>query len=185
MKDSSATQVIVEPYAEALMSLAKEQELVETFGDNVQVILETLKSSEELKQFLNVPLVKDNSKKDVVRQVFEAQVHPVMLHFLQLLVDRRRIFFLEAICLQFQAVLRQMKQVALAEVISAVELNESQEETLRRKVQEITSAHSVELAIKVNPDLIGGVIIKVGSQVIDASIKGQLRRITSRLMTSS
>lgn len=181
MRAGSVSQTIVEPYAEALMSLAKEQNLVEVIGNDIQLILSSLAASEDLKRFFSVPLVKESDRKDLIRNVFGSQVNPLTLSFLLLLVDRGRILFLESICLQFNALLREINQVALAQITSAVALNESQQETLQQKVKELTNANSVELSIKVNPDLIGGVIIKVGSQVIDASIRGQLRRITSRI----
>jgi F-type H+-transporting ATPase subunit delta len=70
-----------------------------------------------------------------------------------------------------------LKQTVVAEVISAVELTDAQRQSVSEKVKAMTSANQVELDTKIDPDLIGGVIIKVGSQVIDASLRGQLRRI--------
>ncbi len=64
---------------------------------------------------------------------------------------------------------------------SAVPLSESQQETIKEKVIAMTGAHQVELSAKIDSDIIGGVIIKVGSQVIDASLRGQLRRLSLRL----
>ncbi len=182
MKNKSFSQAIVEPYAEALMALAKEQNLVETFGQDIQFILTTLTESEDLRKLLNAPLIPESVKKDLLISLFSTQVSVSVASFLGILVERRRILFLEAICLKFQALLRQMNQVALAEISSAIPLTEAQQETLKLKVKELTGANSVELSIKLNPDLIGGVIIKVGSQVIDASIRGQLRRLSSSLM---
>ena len=90
----------------------------------------------------------------------------------------------EPILQQFQAKVRELKQAVLAEVISAVELSDEQKETVRQKVQRMTEARSVELETRVDPDLIGGVIIQIGSQVLDASIRGQLRRIGLQLGAS-
>ena len=70
-------------------------------------------------------------------------------------------------------------------MISAVEVTEAQQQAVREKVQAMTSARSVELSTKLDPDLIGGVIIKVGSQVVDASLRGQLRRIGIRLSSAA
>jgi len=102
-----------------------------------------------------------------------------------LLVDRRRIIFLEGICQQYLKLLRQLRQAVLAEVTSTVELNEDQKNAIRDKVRAITNANSVDIETKIDPELIGGVIIKVGSQVIDASLRGQLRRIALRLTSSN
>jgi F-type H+-transporting ATPase subunit delta len=185
LKSSSFNQTFVEPYAEALMSLAKEQGLVEDLGNDMQLIVGSLQSSDELSHFLSVPLVKKNAKKSAIESLFGSRVNPLTLKFLMLVVDRGRIAFLEPICARFQDLLREMNQIALAEVTSAVPLTDEQQETLRRKVIDMTNARGVELSINVNSDLIGGVIIKVGSQVVDASIRGQLRRLTSNLSVSN
>ncbi|HEY9668904.1 MAG TPA: ATP synthase F1 subunit delta, partial [Coleofasciculaceae cyanobacterium] len=93
--------------------------------------------------------------------------------------------FVEGIAKQYQSLLRQLKQTVLAEVTSAVELTEAQQQAVREKVMAMTSAHQVDLETKIDPDLIGGVIIKVGSQVIDASLRGQLRRLGLRLSSGT
>ena len=185
MKGSLLTSEVLEPYAEALMSLAQSQNLVEQFGDNVAALLSLLLSSEELQQFLGNPIFDAEKKKAVLRQLVGDQVHPYMMNFLLILVDRRRILFLEGICKKFQEQLRKLNQTVLAEVTSAVPLSESQQQTVREKVLAMTSAREVELDNKLDPDLIGGVIIKVGSQVIDASLRGQLRRIGIQLSSAT
>lgn len=184
MKDVTVT-AIVEPYAQALMSLAQSSELVDRFGEDVRSLLSLLQESTELSQFLANPLTKAEAKKGVLRQIGGDQIHPYVLNFLLLLVDRRRIVFLQEILKQFQALQRKLKQIVLAEVTSAVELTEAQQHTVREKVVAMTGAREVELETRIDPDLIGGVVIKVGSQVIDASLRGQLRRISLRLMSAS
>ncbi len=104
-----------------------------------------------------------------------------MHNFLKLLVDKGRILFLEGIGKQYLAKLRELNQTVLAEVTSAVPLSDAQQQTVREKVQAMTSASQVEIETKIDADLIGGVVIKVGSQVIDASLRGQLRRLGIRL----
>lgn len=182
MKRSSLSQSMVEPYAEALMAIAQDQNLITDFGNDVQLISNTLKESPDLQRVLTAPLIPADAKKDLLNGVFKGKINPIIVNFLSLLVDRKRILLLESICSQFQTLLRNQNRIALAEVIAAVAPSDRQLETLKIKVQELTGAAGVELEIKVNPDLIGGVIIKVGSQVIDASIRGQLRRLTSSLM---
>ncbi|MFN5857585.1 MAG: ATP synthase F1 subunit delta [Pseudanabaenaceae cyanobacterium] len=181
MKAKSISQGIIEPYAEALMSLAQEQGKVDEFASDVQLILDTLQGSKELAQFLSVPVIKNSTKKQVIAEVFGGKVAPVVQNFMQLLVDRGRVFALEAMCRQYQQLVRVRNGVVLAEVTAAVPPNGAQEDALRQRVQAMTGANSVELSVVVDADLIGGVIIKVGSQVVDASIRGQLRRITNFL----
>lgn len=185
MKDSSLTARIAEPYAQALMSLAQSQDLTNRFGEDVSGLLNVLKESDEFKNFLASPVYKPDQKKALLQQLLAEQVHPLTLNFLKLLVDHRRIPVLQDICLQYQDLLRKLNQAVLAEVTSAVELSDDQKQSVREKVMTMTNARQVDLDTKVDPDLIGGVIIKVGSQIIDASLRGQLRRISIRLNSAT
>ena len=82
---------------------------------------------------------------------------------------------------QYRALVREVNQTVLAEVSSAIELSDEQKESIRQKVVSMTDAKAVELSTNVDDSLLGGVIIKIGSQVIDASLRGQLRRIGIQL----
>lgn len=181
MKDTTITAEVTAPYAQALMSVAKDRNLTEAFGEQASGILELLKGSDELIQFFSNPLVEPEAKKGVVRRIAGDDCDPVMLNFLLLLVDRGRIMYLVEILEQYKALLRELNQTVLAEVTSATELSEAQQNAIREKVMGITSAHQVELSIQIDPSLLGGLIIKVESKVIDASLRGQLRRIGMQL----
>jgi F-type H+-transporting ATPase subunit delta len=183
MKQASAG--MAEPYAEALMSLAQTHSLVDPFGEDANSVLGLMNTSSELGDFLTNPFTKADSKKQVLRQLLAGQVQPYFLNFLFLLVDRRRVFLLEGICRQYKVLLRQMKNTVLAEVTSTLELSDAQRESVIQKVKNMTNASEVELETKIDTELIGGVVIKIGSQVLDASIRGQLRRIGVSLANAS
>ena len=172
---------VLEPYAQALLSLAQSNNLVDAFGDDAGLIVETLSSSDELQQLLESPFSGDDAKKAVLQQVFGGKIQPFMENFIMLLVDRRRIMFLSGICQQYQVLMRKLKGIVLAEVRSAVELNDAQKEQIKQRVKTVTGANAVDIESEIDSDLIGGVVIKAGSQVIDASLKGQLRQISLRL----
>lgn len=185
MKGSLLSAEVIEPYAEALMSVAQEHNLVDRLGEDVTALLDLFRESPEFQQFIDNPIVKADDKKAVLQQIAGDQLHPYMVNFLKILVERRRILFLEGICKHYQALLRKLKQAVLAEVTSTVELNDDQKQAVREKVIAMTNAQHVDLDTKIEPDLIGGVIVKVGSQVIDASLRGQLRRIGMRLSSAT
>lgn len=185
MKDSVVMGEIVEPYAQALFSVAQSNNLIDRFSEDINGLLSGLDSAPELREFLANPIIKADAKKSVLGQVLGDQVHPLMRNFLMLLIDRRRSLFTEGILKQFQELVRKLNQTVLAEVTSATELNDDQKQSIRNKVISITGAREVELATRIDPDLIGGVIIRVGSQVIDASLRGQLRRISLRLTSAT
>lgn len=185
MKSSLISAEIAEPYAQALMSAAQSNDQVDRIGEDVNSFLNVLAESEDLRLLLSSPIVEPETKKSILRQVSGDQLHPFTLNFLLLLVDRGRILFLEDILKQFQNLLRQLRRTVLAEVTSAVELNEEQQNAIRQRVLGMTQAEHAELDLRIDPELIGGVIIKVGSQVVDASLRSQLRRIGVKLSSAS
>ena len=185
MSSNAMNEQVVQPYAQALMSVARPNNLTEQFGEDARTLINLLRESEQFRNFLANPFVSISDKKAVLGRVVGDNVNPYMRNFLMLLVDRRRIILLEGICQQYLALLRQLNQTVLAEVTSAVELTEEQKQAVRDKVIAMTNARQVELETKIDRSLIGGAIVKVGSQVIDASIRGQLRRLSLRLTSGT
>ncbi len=180
MSGTLISSEISEPYAQALMSLAQQNDLANQFGETFRALESLLSESQEFKDFVQNPVIKNEDKKNVLRQVM-GEANPYLINFMMLLVDKRRIVFLESIVEQYLSLLRKLNQVVLAEVTSAKELNDEQKGNIVEKVKGLVEARDVELKTSVDPDLIGGVIIKVGSKVIDASLRGQLRRISVSL----
>ncbi|MEM6518672.1 MAG: ATP synthase F1 subunit delta [Cyanobacteria bacterium P01_D01_bin.71] len=180
MSSTTVSLEIADPYAQALMSLALEQQLEDRFGQDAQGVLELLKVSEELQRFLENPLMDEGAKKGVLQQIAE-DLHPLFANFLKLLVDKGRIGFLSPILKRYQELLRQLRKTVLAEITAAVELSDAQKDQIRQKVTTMTGAEQVDLEVSFDSDLLGGVIIKVGSQVVDASLRGQLRRLSMQL----
>ncbi|MGK7959721.1 ATP synthase F1 subunit delta [Crocosphaera sp.] len=181
MKGSLFSTEIAEPYAQALMSLAESHDITRSIGEDCRTILDLLEESPELGQFISSPVIKDEDKRAVLNRILGDDIHQYLRNFLMLLVDKRRIVFLEAICEQYLALLRKQTNTVLAEVTASTELSDGQRRAVIDKIKALTGAEAVEMKTDNDPDLIGGVIIKVGSQVFDASLRGQLRRISVSL----
>ncbi|MHC5724738.1 MAG: ATP synthase F1 subunit delta [Nostoc sp.] len=181
MTSQVAAAEVAQPYAQALLSIAQSKNLTEEFGEDARTFLGLLRADKQLQNFFSNPFIQSDNKKALIKQILGEGANQYLRNFLLILVDKRRIAFLESIFQQYLALLRQLNQTVLAEVISAVPLTEAQQQAIIQKVIAITNARQVELETKVDNELIGGVIIKVGSQVIDASIRGQLRRLSLRL----
>jgi F-type H+-transporting ATPase subunit delta len=176
---------IYERYAQALFSLAQDGNALDHVAGDMNAIWSGLKDSADLRMFLDNPLFKADVKKGVLNQIMGDSVHPYTRNFVMLLVDRRRSMLLQGVCQAFQGLMRKFNQTILAEVTSATELNDDQKNALKEKVIALTGARQVDLDIKLDSELIGGVIIKIGSQVIDASLRGQLRRLSLRLNSAT
>jgi F-type H+-transporting ATPase subunit delta len=164
------------------MSVAQDQNLGEVFAQEISSLLELLENSPELQEFIGNPVVKPEAKKAVMQRVMGDNSPSYLRNFLNLLVDKRRIPFVKDIGEQYLALWRKLTNTVLAEAISVQELSENQQQAVKEKVKSLTGAQTVELKTSLDPDLIGGVIIKVGSQIYDASLRNQLRQIVLSLM---
>ncbi len=176
---------VAEPYARALLSVAQSNNSLDELNGLAGDLLNLMSESDDLSSFLASPVAEDEAKKGVLKRVLGDEADPAFKNFVLLLVDRGRVSLTAPILRQFQAMVREVKQTVLAEVTSAVELTDEQKETIRQKVLGMTGAQAADIETSIDPDLLGGVIIRVGSQVVDASLRGQLRRIGMQLGSSA
>jgi len=169
------------PYAEALVALGQEQSLLDAFADDAKLLLGCLQALPELETFLSSPIVAAEVKKKLLHDVFLGRIQPLMVNFLQLLAERRRVVLLGAVCRHFLERQRQIRGIALAEVSGVVPLSSEQQERLKECLKATVGATQVELEWKQDKRLLGGMVVRVGSQVIDLSLRGQLRRLALQL----
>ena len=100
-----------------------------------------------------------------------------MLNLLKLLADRQRIGMLDAVLERFLELYRELRGITLAYVTSATALSEQQQDKLTEKVKTVAGTTAVDIDLSVDPALIGGFVVRLGSQVIDASLRGQVRQL--------
>jgi F-type H+-transporting ATPase subunit delta len=172
---------IAQPYAEALLTLANSNDSLKATINDMSIVAQFLTNSSDLKKFLANPLVARKTKKSVLKDVLGEQIQPKTLTFLMLLVDRGRIAFLDDIAQKFLELSYKEESIEIAKVISAVSLSLEQQKGLAEKLKEITGAKQIKLALKVDPHLIGGFTVEIGSKLIDTSIRGQLKKISTLL----
>jgi F-type H+-transporting ATPase subunit delta len=134
-----------------------------------------------LKKFLGNPLITRTAKKTVVKDILGEQISGSTLKFLLLLVDRSRIEILESIAQKFLELSYKQESIEIAKITSSIQLSAQQQKEIAEKLKVITGAKQIKLALKVDPQLIGGFTIEIGSKMIDTSIRGQLKQISSLL----
>ncbi len=184
MSNQNFEEKVATPYAEALVVNAKNLDLLTQYKDELSSILSILLKSEDLQSFLLNPLISNATKKKVLKELFEEQVQSFIMNFLLVLVDRRRISFLKTIIEKYLEIVYSLESITIVEIISVVELNDEQKLSLTNKIKLLTGSNEVKLLTKHNPSLIGGFIIKIGSKVIDASLIGKLKKMSSYLNAS-
>jgi len=168
---------ITTPYAEAFLQVAEVRKEVDQVVEQAKAVLALWAESPELRAALASPVLEVEAKKATLEKLFTDEVTPSFLNLLKLLADRQRIGILDAVLERLLELHREQRNIALATVTSATALSEEQQAELSKKVQAVAGTDKLEISLKVDPDLIGGFVVKVGSKVIDASLAGQVRRL--------
>jgi F-type H+-transporting ATPase subunit delta len=176
---------LVDPYAEALLNLADSNGSVDIVTADVKEILDLLGATPDLKDYLANPMVSSKSKKELLEKTICDQLSKYTNKFLLVLVDRKRIQLLEPIANRYLDLVYKLAEIKIVEVSSAIKLSETQESDLAAKITKMSGAKEIKLVTTLDTQLLGGVLIKIGSQEIDLSLKGQLRDVASLLQTSA
>ena len=172
---------VAEPYAEALLNLAKANDTLKETTNDMNIVSQFLANSSDLKKFLANPVITREAKKNIVKDVLGEQIATNTLKFLMLLIDRNRIALLDGVAQRYLELSYKQESIEVAKVISSISLSAQQQQNLAEKLKTITGAKQIKLALKVDPNLIGGFTVEIGSQYIDTSIRGQLRKLSNLL----
>nr|YP_009399297.1 ATP synthase CF1 subunit delta [Kapraunia schneideri]ARW68903.1 ATP synthase CF1 subunit delta [Kapraunia schneideri] len=181
MSNQSLQEKIAVPYAEALIANAQSLNLLSQYKDELSYILSILSKSKDLELFLLNPLNSSLTKKEVLKELFKNQIQDFIMNFLLVLVDRRRISFLKLIIEKYLKITYSLESITIVEVSSASDLDEKQQFDLTNKIKSLTGTNQIKLIINQDTNLIGGFVIKIGSKVIDASLLGKLKKMSSYL----
>ena len=174
---------IATPYANALLDLAKSQGLIHAMTSDMNNLRELLETTPDLVGYLNNPVVTPSAKKEIIKKIIAPQVSKETSQFLMILTDRSRIQYLQEIATCYLELVYELANIKIVEVSSASKLTDSQQDLLIEKLEKMTNAREVKLVITVDPNLLGGFLIKTNSKVIDFTVKNQLQLLAKHLDT--
>ena len=172
---------IAAPYARALFDFSVDKNIMHQITADFQNLEIFLDESSELTDYLNNPLVSQDAKGEVLTKTLKSQVNSETFKFLMVLVSRDRINLLKSVITNYLELVYETASIKTIEVVTAVEFSNAQKNTLIQKLKELTNAREIKLDITVNPNLIGGFLIKTESKVIDFTIKNQLEQLAKHL----
>nr|ASQ39855.1 ATP synthase F1 delta subunit [Glaucocystis sp. BBH] len=181
MRKSTIVSKISQPYAEALFQAAEANNLVESISQDLTFLSNSFENDTQLNQFLTSPTFQVIEKKEAIKKLFSDKIHPFTINFVSLLLDKNRISNFYEIAEKFQELVLKTNKVLLAKVITAVEFSTEQKKLVGDMIAKQTGASKVDLEFQINSRLIGGFVIYIGSQVIDASLISQIFRIRNSL----
>jgi F-type H+-transporting ATPase subunit delta len=173
-------------YAAALVEACQNEGALDSVHADMETLDAYVKANEAVAGFLANPTMEDGKKKDILTKLGkEAGFHPFTSNFLNLLVDKKRIGYVEDIAEEFEVLYCENTDTQVATVTSAVKLENEQQFMIAKKLQEMTGAKNIKLKPEVDASLLGGFVVtygKDGSGFIDMSVKGQVQKLQSEIV---
>jgi len=165
-------------YAQAVFAIAQEKDQVDVWNAELRAMEDTLKN-DELRSALSQAAVPMSAKANIVREAFEG-VSKLGQNLVCLLVERRRLGLLPEIRVQYSRLLDEYHGREHVQLVSAVPLDGGAQEAASRLLRGIVNKEVV-LDTRVDPDILGGLVVRVGDKLIDGSVKGRLRDLGREL----
>jgi F-type H+-transporting ATPase subunit delta len=166
---------IANVYARSLFEVAQEHDTLDTIKEELDQFADEMDSNRELQVFFFSPYFSSAEKKDGVGKVIEnGDEH--LVRFLELLAERHRMPALFRIRKEFDRLWAEENQLLPVTITSAVELEDDTVKDLAKKIEDQTG-RQIELTTTVDPNLIGGLQMRVGNMVYDATIKNRLEKL--------
>lgn len=172
MKDARAAL----RYAKAILNLAKDSKEDGALNDDMHLVADTISENKELDVVLRSPVIKSAEKMKVLEATFSKKVSNHTLGLFRLLQENKRIDMLESIAKQYAIIYDFEHHIQVAKVTTAVPITEDIEKQVLAKIKDITG-DSANLENIVNPDILGGFILRVGDVQYDASISNHLNEL--------
>jgi F-type H+-transporting ATPase subunit delta len=175
--------VVDRVYARALFEAAQEQGRLEPVREQLEQVVTAAAEVPELRELLRNPQLDPRARAAALEEAL-AGGDQLLRNFLLVLVDKGRIGELEVIAEEFERLVAEQEGVLSAELTTAVELSDDDERRLLQQI-ETASGRKVEATRHVDPGLIGGIVLQVGSHRLDASVRGRLDRLRRALVGAS
>jgi ATP synthase F1 delta subunit len=168
-------EAIAEVYARSLFEVAKEHDVLDRVHEELGEFADVLADDRTLQVFLFSPYFSSEEKRDGIEKIV-SDADERMVNFLELLAERHRMPVLFRIRREFDALWADENQLLPVTVTSAVELDEGLVEDIGRRIQDQTG-RKVELSSNVDPDVLGGLMVRVGNMVLDGTVRNRLERL--------
>ncbi len=174
--------VVDRVYASALFEAAEAEGRLDPVREQLAQLVEAERDVPELRELLRNPQLDPRARRAALEDVL-AGSDELLRNFLLVLSDKGRAAQLEEIAVEFERLLAEHEGIVHAELTTAIELSDAEAQKLLQQIEE-ASGRKVEATRAVDPELIGGIVLQVGSHRLDASVRGRLDRLRRQLVTA-
>jgi F-type H+-transporting ATPase subunit delta len=166
-------------YARSLFEVASEQDKLDLIRDQLGAFADALEESRELQVFFFSPYFSTQEKQDGLDRAI-SDADPTFVNFLKLLIENHRMPVIFRVRRGYEELWEDENQLLPVQITSAVELEKGTVEQIGDRIAEQTG-QKVDLAAIVEPDILGGIIVRVGNQVLDASVRNRLEQLRKQV----
>ncbi len=174
---------IARRYAQALFNVALKKSVLDAAADDMQAIIALNAKDATLRLFLESPQVRDDHKHAVVDTVLAPHVDRIVAEFVHLLLRKKRLLYLGMIATEFEVLVEAHRGIEKARVTTAVPLTDAESAGLVRELEAL-SGKKILLTPRVEPAIVGGVVVKLGDQIIDRSVRSLLDQMREDLLNA-
>ncbi len=174
---------IAEVYSRSLFEVASEQDALDRIHDELGQFADSLSEDRDMQVFFFSPYFSSQEKKEGIAKLIE-DADDSFVRFLELLAERHRMPAIFRIRRGFDAMWREQNKLLPVTVTSAVELDRDTVEGIGKRIEEQTGQR-IEVSSRVDPDVLGGLVLQVGNMVLDASIRNRLERLRKQVATAA
>jgi F-type H+-transporting ATPase subunit delta len=164
---------LVRGYAQALFAVAQAEGELESVEAQLYAFARLIEREDRLRDALNDPSLPLENKRSLIRDTLGDHANPIVVNLLSLLIEQGRAREIDRVIDAMADVSAESRRYVLAEVRSAVPLDAGQRERLARALSEATG-RDVEVRVAVDPDVIGGLVARVGDEIFDGSLRSRL-----------
>lgn len=174
--------IIADRYADALVKTARDGKLAfEKISDDLNLVKSTLNQSKDLNEFLTMPLVSIDDKKEIIDKVFSKEIDTLIINFLKVMIDKNRFELFDYVLESFNKSMDSINNISRIKVTSAVEMTEDAKKKLKIKLEEKLKKNVI-FDLDINQDIIAGLVIRIGDNIIDMSLKHKLEDLSKNIM---
>jgi F-type H+-transporting ATPase subunit delta len=174
---------IASRYAKTIFDLAIERKLEDEIGKDMDLIKNTLAENRSVILMLRNPVIRDDKKLGIIRRLFEGRIQDITLKFFEILSRKSRLAVLPVLTEMYNELYNHYKGVVEAKVTLAITPYPELKEKLSDYIKEITGKDA-HLEFQIDREIIGGFILNVDDKQLDRSLKGQIKRMRSKLTTT-
>ena len=177
LSDNSGASRLAGRYAAALFDLAQANKQIDAVKSDLDLLNSLIDESEDLRKFLDSPVITRNEQGKALSVIVEkAKFSTLTSNFIAVVAENRRLFVLPAIIAAFTDILSEYRGEVIAEVVSATELSNKQLTALGSSLKKAIGS-KVTISTSVDHELLGGLVVKVGSQMVDSTLRTKLQQL--------